>query len=262
MDIEELTNAQVILLCILVSFVSAVATSVSVITLVEESHGAPVNTTINRVIERTVEKVKTEVVESEPVTVKVPVVSVSDVNDLSASVKKASDSIVSIISEGVDENGEQVISEIKGVAFEGGSVLVASPLVNEENTYRVAIGEDTEVTLNLQMVGAKFFVLSSDELDLQNFISLAESADLGSGTFSVHEDDTALVLVQGFVSEISEDGSAVGVSSVTLEEIPVGTPVFLINADLIGLVSLGADGEKVIHSLIGFEQETSVEGDA
>lgn len=53
---QDLNKQQVVLLCLLVSFVTSIATGITVVSLLDQSP-QPVTQTINRVVERTVEKV-------------------------------------------------------------------------------------------------------------------------------------------------------------------------------------------------------------
>ncbi|MCA9353761.1 hypothetical protein KC842_02725 [Candidatus Nomurabacteria bacterium] len=64
---EDLTKTQLILLCILISFVSAIATSIITTSLLAE---APLQTTqtINKIVQNTVERVVPEDIESKPKT--------------------------------------------------------------------------------------------------------------------------------------------------------------------------------------------------
>ncbi|GIW69116.1 hypothetical protein D6792_04045 [Candidatus Parcubacteria bacterium] len=61
MDIEKLTRSQIILLALLVSFVSSIASSIVTMTLLDQSPSEAVPQIVNRVVERTVERVVTPV---------------------------------------------------------------------------------------------------------------------------------------------------------------------------------------------------------
>jgi hypothetical protein len=60
---NDLNTQQIVLLCLLVSFVSSVATGITTVSLLDQAP-EPVAQTINRVVERTIEKVVDPVVES------------------------------------------------------------------------------------------------------------------------------------------------------------------------------------------------------
>lgn len=121
---DDLNNSQIILLAILVSFVTSVATGVTTVSLMQE---APVNVTqtINRVVERTVERV----IPGTPVVKEVSkVISVDDL--VVEAVRKASPAVVALYSTqgtstqpGFFVSGNYLITLDAGVHSDTGFIL-------------------------------------------------------------------------------------------------------------------------------------------
>lgn len=57
---EQLNKQQIILLALLVSFVSSIASGIVTVSLMQQDSNAPVTQTINRVVERTIERVSSD----------------------------------------------------------------------------------------------------------------------------------------------------------------------------------------------------------
>jgi len=96
MNMNDLNAQQIVLLCLLVSFVSSIATGITTVSLLQQAP-EPVTQTINRVVEKTIERVVTEPGETKIKTEKVVETVVVKEEDLTIdSVKNNSQSIVRI----------------------------------------------------------------------------------------------------------------------------------------------------------------------
>lgn len=94
MDIEQLNKSQIILLVLLVSFVTSIATGIVTVSLMEQAPPA-LTQTVNRVVERTVEKVVPASQTGAAVTTETTVV-VKEADLIVESVKKISPSLVKL----------------------------------------------------------------------------------------------------------------------------------------------------------------------
>ena len=133
MDIEELNRSQIILLTLLVSFVTSIATGIVTVSLMEQAPPA-FTQTVNRVVERTVEKVVPSGQVAAVTTEKTIVIKESDL--IVEAVKKITPSIVQIHSAAsepmflglgivLDESGTIVTDS--GVVPSGGGITVTPP---------------------------------------------------------------------------------------------------------------------------------------
>ncbi|PIP87192.1 hypothetical protein COW81_01570 [Candidatus Campbellbacteria bacterium CG22_combo_CG10-13_8_21_14_all_36_13] len=96
MNLEELTKHQILLLTLLVSFVTSIATGIVTVTLMDQAPPGVTNT-INRVVERTVEKVVPDTKgQTASVITKETTVIVKEEDLITSSIEKGSKSIVRI----------------------------------------------------------------------------------------------------------------------------------------------------------------------
>ncbi len=184
MNLEDLTKQQIVLLGLLISFVSAVATGIVIVSIADQSP-QPVTQTINRVIERTIEK--TVASPTGPVVTKETVV-VSEDDAVVKAIETVSKNIIRISAFG---------SEFLGIGAQvsaDGVVIARVPLDNSL-TYEgltslgtkvslSVIGSDTQnglVMFRIQNPTAKEFVklMDSDNIKLgQKVVSITgESTD-------------------------------------------------------------------------------------
>ncbi len=95
MDIEKLTKQQIVLLTLLVSFVTSIATGIVTVALMDQAP-AGVTQTINRVVERTIEKVVTEPAKNPETIITRETIVVKEDDKIVESVDKNKNSIVRI----------------------------------------------------------------------------------------------------------------------------------------------------------------------
>ena len=120
MDIKELNKSQLILLAVLLSFVTSIATGITTVTLMQQ---APVSITtpINRVVQQTIEKIQQ--VEGKTITQTVIVKEEDLVVDAIAKNKSA---VFSITKEIQDADGKTVeVSAGRGFAISVDGIIVA-----------------------------------------------------------------------------------------------------------------------------------------
>jgi hypothetical protein len=133
MDIKDLNKSQLILLAVLLSFVTSIATGITTVTLMQQ---APASFTapVNRVIQQTVEKIQQ--VEGKTITQTVVVKEEDLVVDAIAKSKSA---VFSITKDGVDSNGSFAeVSAGRGFAVSTEGIVVADAvLVPDKGVYYV-----------------------------------------------------------------------------------------------------------------------------
>lgn len=94
MDLEQLNKSQIVMLTMLVSFMTSIATGIVTVSLMQQAPLA-ITETVNRVVERTVEKV----VPGQPASVLVPIketVFVKETDPIAQAVEKSAPSVVRI----------------------------------------------------------------------------------------------------------------------------------------------------------------------
>lgn len=140
MDIERLTKMQIVLLTLLVSFVTSIATGIVTVTLMDQAPPA-VTQTINRVVERTVEKVVPDESQSASVITKETTVVVKEEDLITDSIDKSSKSVVRIKKINTDlpaQTSEEEAGNLVGLGIivsRDGIIATDPSVIKDDSTY-------------------------------------------------------------------------------------------------------------------------------
>lgn len=143
MDIERLTKAQIVLLTLLVSFVTSIATGIVTVTLLDQA--PPVVTqTINRVIEKTVERVVPGENQAATIITNEKTIVVNEEDLVTDAIKKNTDKIVRIYKETPEGRvylGAGVIVSKDGIV----TAATDSSLVRGGDAFRVVLSDGKDI---------------------------------------------------------------------------------------------------------------------
>lgn len=141
MDIENLNKMQIVLLTLLVSFVTSIATGIVTVTLMDQA--PPVVTqTIHKVVEKTVENVAPK---SQVATVNKEVVIVKEQNIIADVVEKNTKSVVRIIRK--SETGSSFIS-LGVIIDKTGLIVTSSENIDKDKNYSITLdGEKIDLEI-------------------------------------------------------------------------------------------------------------------
>lgn len=226
---EDLNKQQLILLVLLVSFVTSIATGIITASLLEKAPVA-VTQTVNRVVERTVETVVPEDLEPQERTVTVrETVVVSE-----------EDRVVDAIS----ENRPHIVRIFKGETFvaigfirdEEGEVVTVFDEYNSSATYRARLdGEDVPLAFvqNEEQQGVSYFKLEPEES--REFPAASVSVDdvqLGQTLVAITGSDSNAIAT-GRVAEV-ESGVRI-VTDMNMTNFQVGTVLINLSGGVVGM---------------------------
>jgi S1-C subfamily serine protease len=133
MDVKELNKSQLIMLALLLSFVTSIATGITTVTLMQQAPPS-VTVPINRIVRQTVEKIVPGEVKN---TVETVVVKEEDL--VVDAIAKNQTAVFSVSKETTDENGKTIeVQEGKGLAVnKDGIVAVDASFISDKGIYYV-----------------------------------------------------------------------------------------------------------------------------
>ena len=255
MDIEHLSKTQIVLLTLLVSFVTSIATGIVTVSLMQQAPPV-VAQTVNRVIERTIEKVTPSGSTAAVAQTKTVVVPASDL--IAGAVAKVTPSVVRLYS-----------SDDTASAFLGLGIVIdaAGTIVTDAD----ALGQSAQANLSIGGATVRAFVTHRDSVLHLAFLSPATSTsplpkwlpvslsgkvpDLGSRVITL-SGETVFRVGDGLISTIApgKSGGSVYDTSIPDTVIVPGSPLFNESGSVVG-ISTGASRSS---SSSGFTPSSAV----
>lgn len=268
MDIERLTKTQIVLLTLLVSFITSIATGIVTVSLIEQAPPA-LTRTVNRVVERTVERVVAGAATSteagtpaEPGETIREVTVVVKENDLIVdSVEKNLKRIVRVSANtGSRENPEAGAPVALGLVMtRDGVIATDSALIGESGEYLITTSDNAVLrTEILKREGAIVLlkVLNSPSSAVFSPISPAgeDTLSLAETVIALTSDGTDAVAV-GIISRLPrEEGGALSMIETDIRgSVRQGSPLISLFGEVIGMQTSNLPGSSFtpIRQILG-----------
>lgn len=238
MDINDLTKTQIVLLMILVSFVSSIAVGITIVRLLDQEP-KPVTSTINRVIQRTIERVTPGESSSE-----VRTIVVKEQDLIVDAIEKNSKAFVTLTS------GDKTIT---GFFVSSGGLLVSNSVgVNEKSSYEGEINGSKFKASVVAIDPLGFAILKAEVPTEITSIPLASSG-LRVGdtliTLAGIPPTTSISTVSGTGELKKEEGGIkTFIPSAPLSQYFIGSPVLNLDGELSGIVIPKGEEAVIVSS--------------
>lgn len=204
MDLNNLNNTQIVLLAVLVSFITSIATGITTVTLMQE---APPQVTqpITRVVKQTVEKIIPG--ETREITKEITETVIIKEEDLIVeAINKNKGSLVSV-AEITDEESAPAVIGGGFLISEEGLVAVDSAIVSSEGEYSVSIGDNifpAEFVAKSERGFSLLGVLQAEEINFSS-VDLVASRALSAGQSVIALSGPPLNVSTGIISGFEEN---------------------------------------------------------
>ncbi len=240
---EDLTKQQMVLLNLLVSFVASTATSIVIVSILTDTTPV-ISQTFNRIVEKTIERVVTGTTTPSVIRVPAPVSSLSESDQIVASVQSNLSFMVSIATPKSETNE----GEKRGIGFladGGGVVATDAGVLGEWNEFSVTLLNGKTYTGKKVFVDEKTGVALLELFDDKKQVILrgaplsTSDPKLGQTILSLGGKNASTVS-QGIVSEITKPQI---MSSVSLSLSDRGGPIFGIDGKVFGINIVSAEGK-------------------
>lgn len=245
---EDLNKNQIVLLTVLISFVTSIATGIITTTLLQE---APVEVTrnINRIVEKTIETVTTPVTPSAPQK-EITTVIVKEEDQIISSIDKNKNSIVRI-KENNPLTKETSFYGMGIVLSKDGTIATDRKTVSLAYVYTATLNDGTNIKIVPEGVEKQTnFILFKAELPEKSTLTFSPASlsstepKLGQTLISLGGDISNAVSVGRILSLDIKDTTVGSTTTKTLisidtdvssKDLVTGSPVFNLSGDIIGI---------------------------
>ena len=263
MDLEHLNKSQIVLLTLLVSFVTSIATGIVAVTLMQQAPPA-ITQTVNRIVERTIEKVvpsaqtAAAALIAPPVTEKTIVVHQSD--QITDAVAKTTPIAVRLFGQGTDADGYtiELFLGLGVVATDDGLIFADATMMSDSAAVTVlrsdgikvpakVVGRDKDAGIVRLQAATTTDIKSGDTIETKPLAWIAatfvkSSANLGE-TVITFTGRSSLKIAAGIVTAVSGD-KAVSVieTNIPADGFMVGSPLITANGEVLGIATAASRG--------------------
>ena len=262
MEMEELTKSQIILLVLLVSFVTSIATGIVTVSLLAQTPPA-ITQTVNRVVERTVETVVPGENQAASVVTKETTVVVKEDDLIAESIGTGFEKIVRIYEGTATSTPIIALGAVTGA----GTIVTDGSRVADEHI--VSIGDEYYryiVSSTIPELGIAFMTATGTAPTVDAFKGIGvDSVKLGHtmiGLYGARSDRVAMSVVSA-VSDFEEVTVGEGtvparlIETTISETVTAGTPLISIFGDLVG-ISTGVSRTDGKGSFVAFGDVTAI----
>jgi hypothetical protein len=242
MDLKHLTNYQMVLLVMLISFVVSIATGIATVALLSELPD-PVSQTFNKVIERTIERV---VPGESKTTIETVIVKEED---LVVEALESSKSILGIIKEGETEDPKTAKEVGVGFILNNTTFLSSGFDASKDKKYFVSVsGKEYILNHDQSSTGIITFSLPKD-FKSDNLLPVKENSQIKVGQIAILV-TLPYKFIQSFINDISEGEK--GFKNITLglgnkiDSSYVGSPLISSSGEIMGIVTSNIDKINIL----------------
>ena len=253
MDIEELTKSQIVLLVLLVSFVTSMATGIVTVSLMDQAPTS-VAQTVNRVIQQTIREVSSPG-EAAAVVVPTKTVVVSSTNTVSGAVQKSTPSVVRLYSADgsiflglgvvVDASGDMITD----TAAIGSAAQASATLANGSSVQTSVTTRDAGIGLAILAVAT-----SSESTSTPSWVPIgtASAAPMLGETVVMIAGESNPWIGSGLISSLVPATGSTGAlvkTDISGDNVLYGSPLIDTDGNLVGIsteVSRSTSGSAFI----------------